>query len=241
MAITTRALSRQEFASELDEEIRRRHPFVHHRWPQRLFAGELARAQLQAFAFEFEHFLRATPRHFFCLGANAPDVIPNDDDLRRSFAENLNDDMGVTDRARDHFEIFRQFAYAVGLTREQLEASRPLPSTNAFNLGLMYLAKHQPVWEGMAAVSWANEGLFTLGLTALWERALQTHYGLRRDQIFLPPAEEETAHVRLPREYVLDFAETKRTQRRIREVFQITFDLWEVFFDGLEQERERGA
>ena len=66
-------------------------------------------------------------------------------------------------------------------------------------------------------------------------------HGLRRDQLFLPPAEEETAHVRLPREYVLDFAETERTQRRIREVFQLTFDLWEVFFDGLQQARERTA
>jgi len=241
MAVTTRVLSRQDFEAELDEDIRRRHPFIHHPWPRCLFAGELSRKQLQAFAFQFEHFLRATPRHFFCLGANAPDVIPNDDDLRRSFAENLNDDLGVTDRAKDHFEIFRRFAYAVGLSREQLEASRPLPSTNAFNLGLMYLAKNLPVWEGMAAISWANEGLFTLGLTARWEQALQTHYGLRRDQIFLPSAEEETAHVRLPREYVLDFAETERMQQRIREVFQLTFDLWVVFFDGIYERHGHAA
>jgi pyrroloquinoline quinone (PQQ) biosynthesis protein C len=241
MAVATGVLSRQEFEAELDEDIRRRHPFIHHRWPQLLFAGKLSREQLQDFAFEFEHFLRATPRHFFCLGANALDVIPDDDDLRRSFAENLNDDMGVTEREKDHFQIFRRFAYAVGLSVEQLEASRPLPSTNAFNLGLMYLAKDLPIWEGMAAVSWANEGLFTLGLTALWERALATHYGLRRDQIFLPPAAEEAAHVRLPREYILDYAETERTQRRIRDVFQLTFDLWTVFFDGVDAARARTA
>jgi pyrroloquinoline quinone (PQQ) biosynthesis protein C len=239
MAVSTRVLSRQKFEAELDEAIRRRHPFIHHPWPRLLLAGELSRQDLQAFAFQFEHFLRATPRHFFCLGANTPDVIPNDHDLRRSFAENLNDDMGVSDRVKDHFEIFRRFAYAVGLSQEQLEASRPLPSTNAFNLGLMYLAKHLPVWEGMAAVSWANEGLFTLGLTARWEQALRNHYGLRPDQIFLPSAEEETAHVRLPRDYILNFAETERTQQRIREVFQLTFDLWEVFFDGVQDGRRR--
>lgn len=233
MSITTVAHSRLEFEAALDEDVRQRHPFVHHRWVQLLFAGQLTKEQLQGFAFEFEHFLRFTPRHFFCLGANAPDVLPNDDDLRRNFVENLDDDMGVSDPSTDHFEIFRRFAYAIGLSAEELQASRPLPSTNTFNLGLMYLAKNRPYWEGIAAISWANESLFTLGLTNRWEEALQKHYGLRPEQIFLPPVEQEAEHVRLPRTIVLDHAETERMQQRVREVVELVFDMWTVFFDGL--------
>jgi pyrroloquinoline-quinone synthase len=233
MALATRALSRQEFEAELDQDILARHPYGNHRWTQLLFAGQLTRQQLQGYALQFEHFLRAAPRHFFCLGANLPDLIPNDDDLRRNFAENLVDDMGIGEREKDHFQKFRRFAYAIGLTAEQLDTSQPLPSTNAFNYGLMYLAKDLPYWEGVATISWANESVFSLGITRRWEEALQRHYGLRMDQIFLPPVEEEVEHVKLPRNLVLDYAETERMQQRVRQVFQLTYDMWTVFFDGL--------
>jgi pyrroloquinoline quinone (PQQ) biosynthesis protein C len=233
MAVATRALSREEFEAQLDQDILQRHPFGNHRWVKLLVDGQLTKAQLQGFALQFEHFLRAAPRHFFCLGANQPDIIPGDDDLRRNFAENLVDDMGVGDREKDHFQKFRRFAYAIGLTPAQLETSVPLPSTNAFNIGLMYLAKDMPYWEGVATISWANESVFSLGITRRWEEALQRHYGLRLDQIFLPSVEEETEHVRLPRSVVLDFAETARLQERVRQVFSLTYDMWTVFFDGL--------
>jgi pyrroloquinoline quinone (PQQ) biosynthesis protein C len=197
--------------------------------------------QLQGFTYEFEHFLRYTPRHFFCLGSNAPDVVPNALDIRRNFAENLDDDMGIADPSKDHFAIFRRFAHAVGLTDEQLESHRALPSTTAFNLALMYLAKNRPYWEGIAAVSWCNESLFALGLTAEWYDALQRNYGLGADQIFLPPAEEEIEHVQMPRGIVLDYAETARMQQRVRDVAETVYDLWNVFFDGLYEAHVRSA
>jgi pyrroloquinoline quinone (PQQ) biosynthesis protein C len=226
-------LSRSDFEAELDQDIRKRHPFLHHRFPQMLIAGELSMDHLRGFGLEFEHFLRAAPRHFFCLGANAPDVIPGPVDIRHNFAENLNDDMGIANPPSDHFQIFRRFAYAIDLTQEQLENHRALPSTTAFNLALMHMAKDLPYWEGIAAISWANESLFALGLTDEWHNALQKHYGLRSDQIFLPPAEEETEHVQMPRTVVLDHAESARMQQRVRDVLDTVYDLWTVFFDGL--------
>ena len=85
----------------------------------------------------------------------------------------------------------------------------------------------------MAAISWANESLFTLGLTDRWEKSLRINYKLRPDQIFLPPAAEEAEHVRLPREIMLDHMEGQRMQDRVRHIFEVVFDLWIVFFDGL--------
>jgi pyrroloquinoline quinone (PQQ) biosynthesis protein C len=175
------------------------------------------------------------------LGANAPDVIPDPEDIRRNFAENLDDDMGISDPTKDHFQIFRRFTTALGITPEELAASRPLPSTTTFNLALMYLAKDRPLWEGIASISWCNESLFALGLTNQWHEALQKHHGLKPEEIFFPPAEEETEHVQMPRGIVLDYAETERMQQRIWEVVELVYGTWTVFFDGLYQAQVRGS
>jgi len=223
----------EQFATSLDEDIRQRHPWVHSRWSQLLLTGKLSRQNLQEFALEFEHFLRAAPRHFFCLGSNCPDIIPDDHDLRRIYALNLLDDMGVVEREKDHFQKFRNFCYHIGLKADQLERSVPLPSTIAFNVGLMYLARNLPHEEAIAALQWATESLFYLRMTEPWEKALIEQYGIPREKLFLPPIEEEEEHVMPVRKAVLEYATSTRAQERIREVFRVTFSIWSVFFEGL--------
>ncbi|MBI2371684.1 MAG: iron-containing redox enzyme family protein [Deltaproteobacteria bacterium] len=227
------AMSPEEFAKVLDQYVSDHHPFIHSRWSQQLLQGKLGIEHLRGFALEFEHFLRAAPRHFFCVGANCPDVIPDDFDMRRKYAENIMDDLGVNDREQDHFEIHRRFAYAIGLTKEELDRSTPAPFTVAFNCGILYLAKHLPYEEGLAAIGWAQEGLFYLGMADRFADALKQHFGLRQDQLFLPPTEQETEHSGAVRRAVLEYAITERNQRRLLEVFKTDYDCWTVFFDGL--------
>lgn len=221
----------EKFSNFLDESLKSRHPWVHSRWSQMLLKRELAHKHLQSFAKQFEHFLRGGPRHYFCLGANCPDVIPDNNDLRRMYAEHLVGHMGL--EREGSFALFRRFAYSIGLTKEEMDDSVALPTTIAFNHTYIYVLKNSPYIEGMAAVHWANESLYYLGLTELWVEALTKHYGVSKDNIFLPPAGRVLEHVKTARKLVLEYAVTPRAQSRIKEIFNIVFAGWSVFFDGL--------
>jgi len=223
-----------EFEAYLDEFIRTQHPQINHPWVQMMFKGELTRDDLRVHALQFEHFLRFAPIHFLMMGANAePHRIPDDDDMRRDAVQNLIEDMGMVDRTQDHFLIYRRFCYALGLTEENMQNSVQLPSTLAFNYAYLYFLKNLPHAEGLAFQQFANESVFALGLVDKRREALHKHYGLALEDTWSPPTEEEAEHVKKPRKYVLQWADTPKRQARVVELFKLCYALWQVYYDGI--------
>lgn len=141
-------IPRQEFEGFLNDYTRKNHPYVHCRFMKSVLTGEATLDQLKRFAKEFEHFLRWAPSHFFVLAANCPpDVVPDGRDVRRTLGVNLLEDMGLTAETApgDHFQKFRRFAYALGLTEEEMDHGSPSPVTTAFNMAYLSCLKSFPL------------------------------------------------------------------------------------------------
>jgi pyrroloquinoline quinone (PQQ) biosynthesis protein C len=230
----TDLIPRESFEAFLDEYIRTQHPQINHPWVQMLFRGELTHDDLRVHALQFEHFLRFAPSHFLMIGANAePHTIPGPDDMRRDAVQNLMEDLGLNDPAGDHFVIWRRFPYALGLTPEDLDRSRPAPTTLAFNYAYLYFLKNLSHPEALAFQQFANESIFALGLVERRREALTRHYGLHLEDTWSPPTAEEAQHVSKPRQCVLDWADTPRRQARVFQLFQHCYALWQVYYDGI--------
>lgn len=227
-------IPRAEFEAFLDDYIRTRHPQINHPWVQMMFRGELTKDDLRVHALQFEHFLRFAPSHFLMIGANAePHTIPGPDDMRRDAVQNLMEDMGLNDPSGDHFLIWRRFPYALGLTKEELDDSQPAPSTLAFNYAYLYVLKNLTHVEALAFQQFANESVFALGLVDKRREALSKHYGLDLGDTWSPPTEEEAGHVRKPRSYVLEWADTPKRQGRVLQLFKLCYSFWQVYYDGI--------
>ncbi len=225
---------KDEFEAFLDEYIRTKHPQINHPWVQMLMKGELTLDDLRVHALQFEHFLRFAPSHFLLMGANAePNSIPDDDDMRRDAVQNLLEDMGVVDRSGDHFLIYRRFCHALGFTDEDMANSEPMPSTLAFNYAYLYFLKNLTHPEGLAFQQFANESVFALGLVDKRREALNKHYGLAMEDTWSPPTEEEAEHVKRPRKFVLEWADTPKRQARVLRLFKLCYALWQVYYDGI--------
>jgi pyrroloquinoline quinone (PQQ) biosynthesis protein C len=225
-----------EFETFLDDFIRTKHPQINHLWVQMMFRGELTKDDLRVHALQFEHFLRFAPSHFLLIGAQAePHVIPGPDDMRRDAVQNLMEDMGLDNPSGDHFVIWRRFPYALGLTKEQLDNSEPAPSTLAFNYAYLYVLKNLTHPEGLAFQQFANESVFALGLVDMRREALSKHYGLALEDTWSPPTEEEAEHVKKPRKFVLEWADTPKRQARVLQLFKLCYSFWQVYYDGVYQ------
>jgi pyrroloquinoline quinone (PQQ) biosynthesis protein C len=223
-----------EFEALLDDYIRTQHPQINHPWVQMMFRGELEMDDLRFHASQFEHFLRFAPSHFLAIGSNAPfHRIPDEDDGRRDAVQNLLEDMGHVDRDQDHFLVWRRFPKQLGFTEEEITNSVPVASTLAFNYAYMYFLKNLGYEEGLCFHQFANESVFALGLVDLRRQALHEHYGFPIEDTWSPGTEEETEHVKKPRQMVLDWADTPKRQARVLELFDLNYALWEVYYNGV--------
>lgn len=223
-----------EFEALLDDYIRTMHPQINHPWVQMMFRGELEMDDLRFHATQFEHFLRFAPSHFLAIGSNAPfHRIPDENDGRRDAVQNLLEDMGHVDPDGDHFLVWRRFPTQLGFTDEDMRKTVPTASTLAFNYAYMYFLKNLSYEEGLCFHQFANESVFALGLVDLRRQALHEHYGFPLEDTWSPGTEEETEHVKKPRQIVLDWADTPGRQARVLELFDLNYTLWQVYYNGL--------
>jgi hypothetical protein len=222
----------QELELFLNDYTAKNHPYVHCGFMRTVRSGKATLDQLKNFAKEFEHFLRWAPSHFFVLGASCPpDVIPDGRDPRRTLGVNLVEDMGLTVATipGDHFQKFRRFAYAIGLTAEEMDHSIPSASTNAFNMAYLSCLKSLPYPEGMCFHQVATESIFLLDLVRPLDEAITKYYGV---ETYSPTAEEESEHAALPRQIVFDWANASpQNQLRAFELFKINYALFSIFMD----------
>ncbi len=223
---------KEQFEDFLNDYTKHNHPYIHCRFTQMVLRGEASKGQLKAFAREFEHFLRWSPSHFFVLGAVCPpDRVPDGSDPRRDLGVNLVEDMGLTPETAsgDHFQKFRKFAYAIGLSKEELDISVPSPETGAFNMAYLSCLKTLPYPEGMCFHQVATESIFLLNMVRPLDDAIRKHYGV---ETYSPTAEEESKHIGLPRKIVFEWANSS-PQRQLRtfELFKINYALFRPFME----------
>lgn len=234
--MTTSTLTSAEFLRQLEAERRETHAFRTHPLSLLWLDGKLRLEHVQAFFREFEWFARAAPRLFFCMGAQAPDVVVDQNDWRVRMVANLIDDVGLGGDP-SHFAMYREMAYALGLTKEELDAREQrdfLPTTLSHVRGWMSLARDRPLEEGIVGIGLAGEGAISDGTLAALGEAIITHFGISRESArFMVSRDEEIEHGNAGADAVLALATTPEVQQRMHDAFQFSIRTWHTFLDGI--------
>jgi hypothetical protein len=139
--------------------------------------------------------------------------------------------MGLTPETApgDHFQRFRKFAYAVGLTEQELDHSTPSPVTAAFNMAYLSCLRSLPYPEGMCFHQVATESIFLLDMVRPLDEAIRKYYHV---ETYSPTTEEESQHADVPRKVVFDWGgSSPERQLRAFELFKMNYALFRMFMD----------
>ena len=115
------------------------HPFY-----QEWTAGKLPVQRLRNYAVQYYHHVAAFPRYLSGIHTGCEDLL-----TRQALLENLIDEERG---GENHPELWLRFAEALGIAREMVLDSEPLPATRALVDTFIDLTKYQPLVAGLAAL-----------------------------------------------------------------------------------------
>ena len=115
------------------------HPFY-----QEWTVGKLPLQRLQNYAVQYYHHVAAFPRYLSGIHTGCADLR-----TRQALLENLIDEERG---GENHPELWLRFAEALGVARETVSGSEPLPATQALVDTFVDLTKYQPLVAGLVAL-----------------------------------------------------------------------------------------
>src|SRR5919205_105720 len=134
MAIAT---LREELRAAVESRHSRHHPY-YQLWRE----GKLPREAIAGWVQEHYHFTRDV----MWLNAVMPCRVPYAD-VREAYRQSIEEEMDPTD---PHIEILLRFGEAMGLDREEVKRSKPLPTTQAMLDWIYILSRHRSMVEVIA-------------------------------------------------------------------------------------------
>lgn len=165
------------------------------------------------------------------------------EDFRRRIITNLyEEETGKLSNTANHMELIHRFVFALGITREELEAEQALPKTQELIDYRWTLCRNpELVHMGAAAVMIASEG-----------QNLETKAGKSRDQMvpamygltaydlefFSVHAIEDVGHVDDGLDFVSEICTTDAMQAQALEAITGTCDRFWGFYDGIQKAYE---
>ena len=198
--------------------------------------GELTKAQLQGFVKQFYLlFPKPFPKPIAAMFARSPE----DSELERMWAENLSEEAAGTETGTaGHKELYIRFAEAMGIPRDELDATKPLPETAALLHWRELLISQRSWLELYACQGLCLEGTAS-GRMHRVVKGLVDHYGFERDSTDI---EYWTVHMSVDEEHMLvgpyaieKYAVSDLEQSRVREAVQTTLDIFWLTYDGIER------
>jgi len=112
----------------------------------RVKPGQLTREGGRIFVRQFSHFTRSFPRWLAAVASNCP--VP---EVRKFLASNIYEEEIGPEGQGSHYELLLRQGEALGLSREEIEETPPLPSTLLAVNALENLCKNRPWLEALAA------------------------------------------------------------------------------------------
>ena len=220
-----------EIRSIVDRKHTKDHPFV-----QRIAGGDATVPELRFFA---RQYYQRTARMFPKLVAAVYSRCPDDPELEHMLLENVFSESGFQDPTREHKKLFFQFGRALGLSREEIERTRPVPELQAF-IGWRDRVFYNAPWlEAVVVQSFVFEGQ-NLKRAAVIARGLREHYPFTEEDIAFwaeHGSEVEEEHADVGPRMVKKYALTDETQEGLRALVAEGVEVYWMVFDGI----ERGA
>ena len=227
------AIDSKAFLEEMRGLVAAKHSKDH-----RLFGlierGELTKAQLQGFAKQFYLlFPKPFPKPIAAMFARSPE----DSELERMWAENLMEEAeGAQTGTAGHKDLYVRFGAALGISRAELDATKPLPETSALLLWRELLISQRSWLELYASQGLCLEGTAN-GRMVRVVKGLVDHYGFERESAAI---QYWTVHISVDEEHMLvgpyaieRYAISDLEQARVREAVQTTLDIFWLTYDGI--------
>ncbi len=230
--MTPVVLDAKSFGEALLKEVREGRSFGRHPLWLKIAEGRLSRAALGEFAKQFFLQVVEFPKAVSALHSRCPDLGE-----RVKLAESLyEEETGRLSGSKPHPELFLDFAAGVGVSRADVLAVAPLPSTAALIHWFEYATKILPFHEGVAAINLAAEGQVP-GAFGPFARALQKHYGLSASAVAFWDIHElaDAEHSHVGDHILIMYANTADRQEAIRRAVRTSLAMWWQFFDGMDQ------
>ncbi|MGH7841375.1 MAG: CADD family putative folate metabolism protein [Steroidobacteraceae bacterium] len=129
--------------AELDRIVASRH-LLQHPFYQDWTAGTLSCEALREYARQYYRHVAAFPRYLSALHSRCEDLA-----TRQAILENLlEEERG----SRNHPELWMRFAEAVGVSRDEVSQSIPLPTTTNLVATFFRVTREAPLPAGLAAL-----------------------------------------------------------------------------------------
>jgi pyrroloquinoline-quinone synthase len=114
--------------------------------------GQLTRGELRRYAGQYYQHVLAEPTYLSAVHSNTPHVASDgrsDLRARQAILQNLVDEeLGP----RNHPELWKQFAHALGSSEADLASAAPFPTTSALIDTFRQICRNQPYYAGLAAL-----------------------------------------------------------------------------------------
>jgi pyrroloquinoline-quinone synthase len=229
MAVESPTLTSRDFVEQFEAEIaahpkvRAKHPFVHG-----VREGRISQEHLRAWACQDYKFRNIVPqvsmqRYLACT----------DPHFARKLYEVVEEETeGLATGSAGHIDLFIDFAKALGLSREELDAAEMTPATAA-HLYYVELIVHKYPWFVVMAAQIAAEGTFPEATIALAE-GLREHYHLSEEglRFFTVHEEADEQHGSLAEDIAEAYLHSPLLQQQTREVgltrLGLLYDIWTI-------------
>jgi pyrroloquinoline-quinone synthase len=229
MATQTQPLTSAEFVRQLKEEIGRspkqrvNHPFV-----RAVVAGTATMDEIRRWALQDYKFRAAVPRI-----AMLRYLACSDPAFQTKLMEVVEEETrGLLPGSVGHADMFLEFADAIGISRQDLEAAPMLPATAA-HLYYAELIIHTLPWFVMMAGQMGAEGTFPPAMAAMGP-ALIKNYHLPPEKVrfFTVHVEADEDHGALAEEIALRYLTNAPLQEQTRQVtmrrMELLYELWSI-------------
>lgn len=225
----TSETSRAEHLCERIDSLIAERSLLRHPFYQSWQAGELSLDALRGYACQYYHHVLAFPTYVSGAHANCDDLAD-----RQELLENLIEE---EHGENNHPELWLRFGESLGLNRQQMIESTPLPETTALNQTFRRITKDTPFVGGIAALYAYESQVPAVAATKM--DGLKRFYGISDPQalkFFIVHHSLDVEHSKVTRNLVSKYAETDETDNEaLGAVDEATRALW-GFLDGVQRE-----
>lgn len=202
------------------------HPFFNH-----YAKNGLSPEKSKILYLETRHYFKLLPYYICGIASLLKDDETAENDIVRFIAFNARDELGED---YSHSDMYKDFMYKKGITREELQNYRPLPSTIALNEGIRVLYSTQPVARALGAL-YADETL-SASLVSKYNEGLKAEGLSEQDRYFWTlHCEWEVGHSNAVFNIVEPYLQTELDRAAFSEGIDQYLFLMEKYWDGIEQ------
>lgn len=172
------------------------------------------------------HYFKYLP--FYVCGIS---TITRDEAVLRTIAFNARDELGET---HSHSDLYRKFLIDKGISEEQIEAYKCLPSTQALNDGICALYSKPPLQKALGGL-FADEAMSASMVSKYNDGLIQEGVSERGRFFWTLHMEVEVGHSNAVFNVMEKHLQTPQERRLFAEGIEQYLHLMEVYWDGIER------